>query len=66
MFVENHEYIPHLLSDKEKASIDAVIERFRDVSKKEIVKAMHEEDAYKCTEPYQVISYDYALQLSLC
>lgn len=66
LFIENHEYIPHLLSDEEKASVDTVIERFRDASKKAIVKAMHEEEAYKCTEPYQIISFDYASRLSLC
>lgn len=65
LFEENKDYIPHLLSDEEKSSIDTVIGRFRDASKKAIIKAMHEEDAYKCTEAYQVISYDYAKRIGL-
>ena len=65
LFEENKDYIPHLLSDEEKSSIDTVIVRFRDASKKAIIKAMHEEDAYKCTEAYQVISYDYAKRIGL-
>ena len=65
LFGADQDFVPHLLSDDEKASIDTVVGRFRDASKKAIIKTMHEEEAYKCTEPYCIISFDYAKQLSL-
>lgn len=65
LFGVEKDFVPQLLSDNEKASIDTVVGRFRDVSKKAIIKAMHEEEAYKCTELYHIISFDYANELSL-
>ena len=65
LFEENKEFLTCLLSEEEKASIDTVVEHFKDATKKAIIKAMHEEEAYRNTRLYQVISYDFAKELSL-
>ena len=65
LFGADKNFAPKLLSDAEKTSIDTVVEHFREFSKKAIIKAMHEEEAYKHTELYHIISYDYANKLSL-
>ena len=48
------------LSKKEKDVIDKVIEKFKNYRSREISKYMHEEIAYKETNPDEIISFEYA------
>lgn len=48
------------LSDEECEILDYVIEKLGKMSKKEIVSFMHDEQAYKKTEPKKMISFQYA------
>lgn len=65
LFLADKDYQITWLSRQEIGSIDTVIEKFRDISKDDIIRIMHGEDAYMKTELYHVISYDYAATLSL-
>ena len=55
---------PHL-TPEDKAILDAIIEQFGSVSKTEIVRTMHQEDAYTETAPNDIIQFKYAKTLSL-
>ena len=60
---ENKNY-PYLTPEN-KAILDAVIEQFGNASKAEIVRTMHQEDAYTETAPNDIIQFKYAKTLSL-
>ena len=60
---ENKEY-PNLTSEDIEILND-VIRRFGKVSKNEIVRMMHQEDAYAETAPRDIIQFKYAQALSL-
>lgn len=51
------------LSKNEKAIIDTVIEKFKDYRSSEISNYMHEEKAYKETNPDEIISFEFAGEL---
>ncbi|EGW38794.1 Panacea domain-containing protein [Desulfosporosinus sp. OT] len=51
--------------DEEFKTIDKVISEFGNLSTDEIVDKMHNEDAYKYTPSYKLISYSFADQLSI-
>jgi len=53
------------LSLEDKEILDAVIRRFGDLSKNEIVEIMHKEDAYTETALYDIILFKYTKTLSL-
>lgn len=53
------------LSDDEIKVIDQIIDELGDLKTAEIVKKMHEEEAYKCTSKNCLISYELSNQLSL-
>lgn len=53
------------LSDAEIQVIDEIIDRFRDFNAKQIVDYMHNEEAYKRTSAFELISYKYAEGLSI-
>lgn len=53
------------LSKSEKDVLDEVIRRYKLCTAKEIVTAMHREEAYKQTERLQPISYEHAESLSI-
>ncbi|MBQ9155258.1 MAG: DUF4065 domain-containing protein [Eubacterium sp.] len=61
--VEDKNYPNLTLEDME--ILDTVIQRFGKVSKNEIVRTMHKEDAYINTAPYNIILFRYAQTLSL-
>lgn len=48
------------LDEKERESIDFIVEKFKNYSSKEIVSYMHEEKAYLNTKENEFISYKYA------
>ncbi len=52
-----------ILSDKEKAILDKVIEKFRDYKAKEIVDYMHEEKAYTETNAGEIIPFSLAKEI---
>ncbi len=56
---------PHYLTEEMITVLDDVIENFGNLNAKEISDRMHKEEAYKCTESFKVISYEYAKELSL-
>ncbi len=60
---KNKEY-PHL-EQEDREILDAVILRFGQVSKSEIVETMHKEDAYTETAPHDIIQFKYAKTLSI-
>lgn len=60
---EEKEY-PHLQLE-DKMILDSVIRRFGKSSKSEIVRAMHQEDAYMKTSPRDIIPFEYAKTLSI-
>lgn len=64
-FVENEEkeYLSLVLEEIEILGI--VISKLGKMTKDEIVSFMHEEQAYKKTEPRNIISYKYALDLQI-
>ena len=51
------------LSEADKKILDAVIEKFGEMSRQEIVEFMHREEAYKKTAPREIISFQYAEKL---
>ena len=53
------------LSAEDMEILDAVIQRFGKLSKTEIIDAMHKEDAYTETAPYDIIQFKYAKTLSI-
>ena len=55
---------PYLTSE-DKEILDAVICRFGNATTNEIVDTMHREDAYKETEPKDIILFKYTDTLSL-
>lgn len=63
-FYVNDEYTCHL-TKKEKEIINKVILTFKNMSRKEIVEKMHNEDAYKLTSPKELIKYDFVKTLSI-
>lgn len=60
---ENKKY-SHLTYEDMKI-LDAVIQQFGRLSKKDIVETMHKEDAYKNTVPNDIIQFKYAKTLSV-
>ncbi len=52
-----------VLSDKDKAILDAVIKKFKDYKAKEIVAYMHEEKAYRETDPGDIIPFSMAKEI---
>lgn len=60
---DDKEYLHLTLEDKE--ILNTVIRRFGKTSKKSIVEAMHQEDAYTETAPNDIIQFKYAKTLSL-
>ncbi|MBS6397666.1 MAG: DUF4065 domain-containing protein [Clostridiales bacterium] len=65
LFHADKGYVPSLLSEEELSCVDSVIKRFRNVNKKEIIRSMHEEDAYKNTPAYGVIDFRETRTLSM-
>ena len=61
--------VPHIkytnLTEEDIAILDDVIGLFGSFSKNQIVSKMHSERAYKETAPYDIIQYQYALELSI-
>ena len=53
------------LSREDVGTIDTVIRNYGHMNTDEIVAAMHQEEAYKCTEKKCVISYKFAKDLSI-
>ncbi|HHY12629.1 MAG TPA: DUF4065 domain-containing protein [Firmicutes bacterium] len=53
------------LSNSEIETLDKVISELGDLNTREIIDRMHQEDAYKLTELYDIIPYSYAKQLSI-
>ena len=53
------------LTKEDITILDDIIELFGDFSKNQIVSKMHSEHAYKETAPYDIISYEHALELSI-
>ena len=60
---ENPEYPS--LSSEDRQILEEVIGRFGDRTKREIVKAMHQEDAYRKTAAGDIILYRYTRTLSM-
>lgn len=54
-----------VLDDKEKAILDKVIGKFKDYKAKEIVDYMHDERAYKETNPGEIIPFSLAKEISV-
>ena len=54
-----------LLNDKEKRIIEYIMSVFKDFNSKEIVEYMHNEDAYKETNLFDIISYEYAHNIKI-
>lgn len=52
------------LTKKEVEILDLLVHKFKDLRAKEIVEYMHEENAYKLTQPNQIISYEVAKELN--
>ncbi|MDW7662617.1 MAG: DUF4065 domain-containing protein [Bacillota bacterium] len=48
----------------ELSILELISNKFKDYRSREIVEYMHQEKAYKETEPYQIISYDLAKELN--
>lgn len=61
----NEKYIANKIKREEKEIIDSVIKKFKNYNTKQIVEYMHKESAYEFTKPNQIISYDYAKDISL-
>lgn len=55
---------PHL-SKEDIAVLETVSNRFGKSSTKEIVEIMHQEDAFICTPPKEIIMYEYSKNLSM-
>ena len=55
----------NVLSEKEKNCIDTIIEKFEFTKTKELIDSMHNETAYKNTEPGEIISFKWAAELSI-
>ena len=53
------------LSDADKAVLDTVIAKLGKMTRNEIVEFMHNEEAYKQTEPREIISFEYAESLQI-
>ncbi len=53
------------LTNEEKKILDIVIDKFREMTKNEIVESMHNELAYKKTKAKDVISFEYTTELSI-
>ena len=52
-----------ILSDREKAILDKVIEKFKNYKAKDIVDYMHEEKAYKETNTGEIIPFSLAKEI---
>ena len=65
LFISKEAYDYSCLSDKEKACIDTVMERFRFTKTLDLIDVMHGETAYKNTKNGEIISFDQATELSL-
>ena len=52
-----------VLSDREKATLDKVIEKFKNYKAKDIVDYMHEEKAYTETKAGEIISFSLAKEI---
>ena len=52
-------------SDKEKETLEFILKLYQRLGRKKILKASHEEDAYKKTEEGSFISYEFARDLVL-
>ena len=53
------------LSSEEKLILDAVIQQFGNMTRTEIVDAMHQEDAYTMTGPNNIIQFKHSKALSI-
>ncbi len=51
------------LEFSELATIETVTQLFKDYSARQIIQAMHEEDAYQDTHEFELISFEHALKL---
>ncbi len=64
-FIESHrDSYPFLLQDDIDV-LDTIIELFSAFSKKQIVESMHKENAYSKTPQGDIISYEYAKEISI-
>jgi putative zinc finger/helix-turn-helix YgiT family protein len=54
-----------VFSDSEKEVLELVAKFVRKVGEKKILKLSHEEEAYKKTEPLQLISYEFSKELRI-
>ena len=64
-FVNSGESNYDSLNKNDISILDSVIEVFGNINKDQIVERMHEEDAYKFTNAGEIISYEYAKDLSI-
>ncbi|MDD2483792.1 MAG: DUF4065 domain-containing protein [Eubacteriales bacterium] len=53
------------LSTEEIETMDVIVRELGNLSTEEIVRKMHEEDAYKCTDERCIISFEHANNLSI-
>ncbi len=60
---ENKDY--PFLNPEDEEVMDAIIQRFGNLPKAEIVEIMHQEDAYTETAPGDIIQFKYAKTLSI-
>lgn len=65
LFKSDKNYQPSSLSFEEINTINKIIDTFAFSSKNEIIHSMHNEDSYKKTHLYDIISFDYAKTLSI-
>jgi hypothetical protein len=64
-FITNCEFEIIYLTKEEQKIIDEIVVKFQHFTTKEIINYMHEEEAYKKTKPKEMISYEYAKELSI-
>ena len=64
-FITNCEFEIIYLMKEEQKIIDEVAAKFQHFTTREIIDYMHEEEAYKKTKPMEMISYEYAKELSI-
>jgi len=64
-FIPATDFMVKNLNVEDLRIIDEVIEEFKDYTTQEIIDRMHKEEAYKKTRPLEIISYEYAKNLTL-
>lgn len=65
LFLSVEKFIPKYLTQQEMECIDKVVEQFRDISSQELGKRMEKEVAVENTKIDEIVSYEYAKNLSI-